>query len=183
MTCTILFFPPLTKYLSPLRLFRLLALSYPLLYLVTPYLALCPTWARMVGVYGILLWKCAFASFSYPANAILLANSAPSLQVLGTINGVAASTASGMRAVGPTVSGWLYSWGLEIGVGGLAWWCSALVAVVGGVVSLMMTDRCVRFGGEADEKAEVGEDEEACLGPVCQSPDHVALEPTFSDEV
>merc|ERR1712093_663054 len=59
--------------------------------------------------------------------------------MLGTINGVAASTASLSGAFGPTVSGFLFSVGLRCGYGGLAWWCSALIAVGGAVISLRMT--------------------------------------------
>jgi hypothetical protein len=179
MIATIVFFPIVVRRLGALRLFRTLAISYPILYLVTPYLALLPTWARTCGIYAIIVWKCTFANFAYPANAILLTNSAPSLLLLGTINGVAASTASLSRAFGPTVSGFLYSVGLQMGYSGLAWWCTALFTVLGALISLQMTDKGGRMdAGEKDEKAD--EDEEACL--VSQSIDHVALEPTFTEE-
>ncbi|KAH6704259.1 hypothetical protein BKA61DRAFT_703041 [Leptodontidium sp. MPI-SDFR-AT-0119] len=98
------------------------------------------------GVYALVVWKCTFATLAYPSNAILLTNSAPSLLMLGTINGVAASTASLSRAFGPTVSGFLFSAGLGLGYSGLAWWCSAIIAVVGAIISLFVTDE----GGRMD---------------------------------
>ncbi|KAK8118854.1 uncharacterized protein PG998_003480 [Apiospora kogelbergensis] len=54
----------------------------------------------------------------------------------GTINGVAASTASLCRALAPAVSGMLYAFGLDTGYSGLAWWFSALVTIAGAFLAL-----------------------------------------------
>lgn len=174
MIATIIFFPIVVRKVGALGLFRLLALSYPILYLVMPYLALVPETSRTCAIYGIIIWKCTFATFSYPANAMLLTNSAPSLLLLGTINGVAASTASLSRALGPTLSGILYSIGLSLGYSGLAWWCTAFITVIGALISLQMTDKGGRMDVQ-DEKED--DDKEACV--ISQSIDHVALDPTF----
>jgi len=163
MLATIFLFPFVVRRLGALGLFRLIALSYPILYLTTPYLVLLPPSLRMIGVYFVVIWKCTFSTMAYPANAILLTNSAPSLLMLGTINGVAASTASLSRAFGPTVSGFLFSVGLRCGYGGLAWWCSALIAVGGAVISLRMTEKGGRMDVQ-DEKAEEERVEELELG-------------------
>ncbi|OTB08109.1 hypothetical protein M426DRAFT_201156 [Hypoxylon sp. CI-4A] len=140
--------PPVLKYFGARRLFRFLVIAYFLLYLVTPYLVLLPEKYRMVGVGMVLVWKCTFASMAYPSNAILTADSAPSNMALGTINGVAASTASLCRAFGPTISGILYAVGLKTGYSGLAWWCSALVAIGGAIVGLQIQEP----QGRADTK-------------------------------
>lgn len=129
------------KRFGALRLFRFLAVSYFLLYLCTPYIVLLPQSLRTVGIYVLLVWKCTFANMAYPSNAILTANSAPSKHVLGNINGVAASTASLCRGFGPIVAGMLYAVGLQSGYSGLAWWCSAFVALVGGVVALRIPEQ------------------------------------------
>lgn len=139
---------PVTRRLGSLRLFRVLALSYFALYFVTPYLVLLPENMVMPAIYILVVWKCTFSTMAYPSNAILLANSAPSKQVLGTINGIAASTASLCRALGPTISGVLYSLGLQTGYSGLAWWFSGLVTIVGAYLSLKITE-----GGPQDEVA------------------------------
>ncbi|KAL6881057.1 major facilitator superfamily domain-containing protein [Trichoderma novae-zelandiae] len=131
---------PMTRRLGPLRLFRLIAFSYFALYLVTPYVVLLPESLRMPAIYLLVIWKCTFSTMAYPSNAILLANSAPSKQVLGTINGVAASTASLCRALGPTLSGFLYAMGLQSGYSGLAWWFSGLVTIVGAYLSSQITE-------------------------------------------
>ncbi|KAI4870036.1 MFS general substrate transporter [Hypoxylon rubiginosum] len=132
--------PPVLKRFGARRLFRFLVVVYFMLYLITPYLVLLPEKYRMMGVGMVLVWKCTFASMAYPSNAILTADSAPSHLALGTINGVAASTASLCRAFGPTISGILYTIGLQSGYSGLAWWCSAFVAIGGAVVGLQIQE-------------------------------------------
>ncbi|KAK0391052.1 hypothetical protein NLU13_0554 [Sarocladium strictum] len=145
---------PVTRRLGSLRLFRILAFSYFALYLVTPYLVLLPDNLRMGAIYILVIWKCTFATMAYPSNAILLANSAPSKQVLGTINGIAASTASLCRALGPAVSGLLYAWGLQTGYSGLAWWFSGFVSIAGAFLSSQITE-----GGGHFDQAPMEEDE------------------------
>lgn len=149
--------PPVTRRLGSLRLFRLLAFSYFALYLVTPYLVLLPEPMRMPAIYLLVIWKCTFSTMAYPSNAILLANSAPSKQVLGTINGIAASTASLCRALGPTLSGLLYSLGLQTGYSGLAWWFSGLVTIVGAYLSSQITE------GGPQEEAAMPEEEDPLM--------------------
>jgi hypothetical protein len=132
--------PPITTRLGSLRLFRMLAFTYFALYLVTPYLVLLPSNLRMPAIYILVIWKCTYATMAYPNNAILLANSAPTKEVLGTINGIAASTASLCRALGPTVSGFLYAAGLQTGYSGLAWWFSGLVTLAGAYLSSQISE-------------------------------------------
>ncbi|KAI0432538.1 major facilitator superfamily domain-containing protein [Xylaria sp. FL1042] len=132
--------PRVLRRFGALRSFRFIVVAYFLLYLVTPYLVLLPPAYRMVGLAVVLAWKCTFSTIVYPSNAILTADSAPSRLALGTINGVAASTASLCRAFGPTISGILYSIGLKSGYSGLAWWSTALVAIGGAVAGLLIPD-------------------------------------------
>ncbi|KAK6220425.1 major facilitator superfamily transporter [Colletotrichum tabaci] len=140
MISTVFIFPWVTRRLGPLRLFRMLAISYFMLYLMTPYLALLPEKWRMVGIYFMVIWKCTFSTMAYPSNAILLTNSAPSLMSLGTINGVAASTASLCRAFGPTISGFIYSLGIQTGYSGFAWWTSGAITIIGAFLSMHLTE-------------------------------------------
>ncbi|KAK1256070.1 hypothetical protein MKX07_008329 [Trichoderma sp. CBMAI-0711] len=149
---------PMTRRLGPLRLFRLITFSYFALYLVTPYVVLLPESLRMPAIYLLVIWKCTFSTMAYPSNAILLANSAPSKQVLGTINGVAASTASLCRALGPTLSGFLYAMGLQSGYSGLAWWFSGLITIVGAYLSTQITE-----GTQAPVSGEMVETDESMV--------------------
>lgn len=156
MVSTVFVFPYVCQKIGTLTLFRALAISYFLLYLLTPYVVLLPDNLRTIGIYVMVIWKCTFSTMAYPSNAILLANSAPTLLSLGTINGVAASTASLCRAFGPTISGFLYSLGLQTGYSGLAWWSSGLVTIAGAFLSLRLVEPRGRFDApeEADEEEE-----------------------------
>ncbi|KAI0393185.1 major facilitator superfamily domain-containing protein [Xylariaceae sp. FL0594] len=133
--------PKILDRYGPLRLFRFVAIAYFPLYLVTPYLVLLPTPFRMAGLAVALAWKSTFANIGYPSNAILITQSAPSPLLLGTINGVGASTASLSRCLAPTISGMLYAVGLKCGYSGLAWWFSALISISGAVIGLRLKDK------------------------------------------
>lgn len=138
---TLLMFPIVSGKLGSLRTFRLAVLSYPLLYILVPYLTVAPEWLRMPGLYLVIVWKVTAQAFALPPIQILLANSAPSKRVLGTLNGTAASSASLCRAFGPTFSGLIQAAGLSIGCVGLPWWTSSVVAVSGAVLSLLLVEQ------------------------------------------
>jgi hypothetical protein len=151
MASTHFLFPLITQRLGPLRLFRLMSILYPLLYFFTPYIVLLPESLRMASVYFIVVWKCTFSTLAYPSNAILITNSAPTTLTLGTINGAAASTASLCRALGPIISGLLYSMGWENGYSGLSWWVTGLITIGGAYVGLKITEP----RGRMDEKLDI----------------------------
>ena len=140
MPAQIFLFPFIVQRFGNLKTFRFVMMTWPLLYFLVPYLVLLPSQLQMLGVYACLLWKITAQVLAYPSNAILLTNSAPSMLVLGAINGVAASTASLCRAFGPTVSGMIHSWGLKMGYTGLAWWACGLVCVLGAIESLWIEE-------------------------------------------
>ncbi|KAK1759441.1 major facilitator superfamily domain-containing protein [Echria macrotheca] len=148
MASTFFFFPWAVQRLNARRLFWLISVSYPLLYITTPYLVFLPDTLRMAGIYAVVVWKCTLSTLAYPSNTILLTNSAPTTLSLGTINGVAASTASLSRAAGPAISGLLYARGLETGYSGTVWWFTALVTVLGAWISFAIPEP----RGRLDEK-------------------------------
>lgn len=151
MASTHFLFPLITGRLGPLRLFRLMSIMYPLLYFFTPYIVLLPESLRMASVYFMVIWKCTFSTLAYPSNAILITNSAPTTLTLGTINGAAASTASLCRALGPIISGLLYTMGWESGYSGLSWWVTGLITIGGAYVGLKITEP----RGRMDEKDDI----------------------------
>ncbi len=159
MLAQLLLVPVILRRFGSLGTFRFVAISYPILYFAVPYLALLPPNLRMVSVYFCLVWKVTAQALAYPSNAILLTNAAPSMLVLGAINGIAAATASLCRAFGPTVSGLIHSAGLEKGYSGLAWWVCALVCVIGAIETSWMDEVTVRLAtsDESDEEAELSE--------------------------
>lgn len=140
MFITIFVFPVVNRRLGSVTTFRLVVLTYPILYILVPYLTLVPSWMRVPGIYLVLIWKVTSQALTFPSLAIMLANSAPSRKVLGTLNGVAASSASLCRAFGPTLSGLVQSAGLSVGVLGLPWWANSLVAICGSIICLFMVE-------------------------------------------
>ena len=157
MIAQIFLFPFVVRRFGSLKTFRFVVMSWPMLYFAVPYLVFLPRHLQMPGVYFCLIWKITAQVLAYPSNAIMLTNSAPSLLVLGTINGIAASTASLCRAFGPTFSGLIHSAGLRIGYTGLAWWASGLICVLGAIESMWMEE------GEGRMDRQAHEDEEALL--------------------
>ncbi|THW12384.1 MFS general substrate transporter, partial [Aureobasidium pullulans] len=123
MFATLFVFPFVNRKIGSLATFRLVILSYPILYLMVPYLTLVPTALRMPCIYFVLVWKVTAQALSYPSLAIMLANAAPSKKVLGTLNGVAASSA----------------------ILGLPWWANSFVALIGAVLSLRMVEEKRRY--------------------------------------
>jgi hypothetical protein len=160
MIAQIFVFPIVSRRLGSLRTFWLVIAAYPFLYFFTPYLALLPEDFRMPGVYLILAWKVTAQSLAYPSLAIMLANSAPSKKVLGTLNGTAASSASICRGFGPTLSGMVQSTGQSIGYSGLSWWACAGIAFIGWIPSFFMKEERRRPGFRNNEEVQ---DEEAGL--------------------
>lgn len=140
MIATILVFPVVNRKLGSLWTYRLVVLSYPMLYFLVPYISLVPDAMKLPCIYVALFWKVTAQAFAFPSSSIMLANTAPSSKVLGTLNGAAASAASACRAFGPTVSGVLQSAGLSIGTLGLPWWVNVLIAGIGAVISMFMAE-------------------------------------------
>ena len=165
MMAQLILFPYASRRFGNLKTFRFVLMTWPLLYLLVPYLVLLPGPLQIPGVYFCLISKITLHVLAFPSNAILLTNSAPSLRVLGVINGVSASTASLARACGPTFTGILHSWGLGIGSTGLAWWASGLVCSLGAVESLWLEEGHGRMDQRdcGDEEQIV---EEALIDPL-----------------
>lgn len=154
LAATVFLFPFTARYWGSLRTFRFVVVSWPILYLIVPYMVLLPPRLQIPGVYLCLFWRVTAQVLAYPSHAILLTNAAPSMLVLGAINGVAASTASLSRAFGPTVAGFINSWGLGLGCTGLAWWVNGLVCVLGALESMLLRPTRGRMDHDEDGDEE-----------------------------
>ena len=155
MFAQIFLFPFAIRQWGALKTFRTTIILWPLLYVIIPYLVFLPQQLQTTGIMFCLLWRITAQCLAFPTMQILLTNAAPSMLVLGLINGVAASTASLSRAFGPTLSGSLFSFGLSIGHVGLAWWITALISLLGAIQSLWMTEGKGRLD-MTDEKNSSG---------------------------
>lgn len=152
-------FPALVRRFGTVRTFRAVVTLFPVIYFTTPYLVLLPKPLQMPAAYVTLLLKITMQVVAFPSNAIILRNSVPSLLVLGSVNGVAASVASLSRSLGPAITGLIHSAGLNIGCAGLAWWALGLVAIVAAVESYWIEE----IDGENVRPSTCCKDEEVAL--------------------
>ena len=181
MAAQLLLFPFAVKRLGTLRLFRLVVITWPLLYLIVPYIVLLPSQLQILGVMFCLLWRITAQVLAFPANAIMLTNSAPSSLVLGLVNGVAASTASLSRAFGPTTSGLIHSAGLRLGYTGFAWWVGGLIAAIGACESLLMREDKGRLDVDSDDRGPPSEEDSEKPDSEVSRSDSTLLDPTSID--
>ena len=156
-------FPPLARHYGVLNCLRVCTLTFPVVYLVTPFTALLPTpVAQQVAMFLVMLVKCWASIFAFPCTTILLTNSAVSLRILGTLNGVATSLSAIGRATGPAVGGWTFSLGLDKGYIIMPWWTLAAFGMLGAVPVWWLVEM-EGFGGI--EGSDSGSEEELPVPP------------------
>ncbi|KAL8673415.1 MAG: hypothetical protein Q9168_002158 [Polycauliona sp. 1 TL-2023] len=129
-----LIFPPLARYYGVLNSLKVVTIIFPLVYVATPFTALLPSpITQQAAMFVVMLFKCFAAIFAFPCTTILLTNSAVSLRILGTLNGVATSVSAIGRATGPALSGVMFETGSKRGWAILPWWVLAGFAVLGAI--------------------------------------------------
>ena len=129
-----LIFPPLARRWGILNCLKMVAIIFPITYVFTPFTALFPTsMTQQIGIFVIMLIKCWAVIFAFPCTIILLTNSATSVRILGTLNGIAVSTSSLGRASGPTIAGFTFTVGMNTGYGILPWWTLAFFAILAAI--------------------------------------------------
>ncbi|OTB08121.1 hypothetical protein M426DRAFT_317224 [Hypoxylon sp. CI-4A] len=124
-------FPIAAEKIGVSRLFIVVAVLHPLAYVIVPTLVHLPNNVLYAGIYFCLTIRNIFSIILYPLLLILIKEATPSSSVLGKVNGMAASAGAACRMVAPPVAGYLYSIGSQIDCTGLAWYGSAVVAVIG----------------------------------------------------
>ncbi|RMZ85312.1 hypothetical protein DV738_g68, partial [Chaetothyriales sp. CBS 135597] len=115
---------------------------FPIAYALAPYLSLLVTSPIILwfGIIIVVVLQVSARTFSIPGSVLLINNSSPSPQLLGTIHGMGAATSSAFRTIGPIAAGYWYSKGLQIGVVGYAWWWVSALALVGVLPSFWARD-------------------------------------------
>ncbi|CEL09057.1 hypothetical protein ASPCAL12199 [Aspergillus calidoustus] len=126
-------FPACATRFGVINCVKATSFVFPILYLVTPYIALVPESMRNVTVFFVVLTKLTASIFNFPSITILLTNSASSLSILGTLNGVATSVSAVGRAAGPALLGPVFSLGVKMGYVILPWWLLACVACLAAI--------------------------------------------------
>lgn len=153
-------FPPLARRYGILFWLKVVAVGFPIVYLITPFTALLPTTRWQVGcMFAVMLLKCLMGIFAFPCSTILLTNSASSLRTLGTLNGFATSASAIGRAAGPAMAGAIMSVGVQAGYVIAPWWFLAAVAIVAAIPVWWLVEG-EGFGGDDDHVSDDEEDEE-----------------------
>lgn len=134
-------FPVLAEWLGVWRVFILVTVLHPIAYFIVPFLAFVPRSWLFVAIYSCLTVRNIFSILAYPVLLILIKQASPSNSVLGKINGLAASAGAACRTISPPIAGYLYGVGSRLGFTGIAWWSSALVAIVGALQLVLMTSK------------------------------------------
>ncbi|KAI8231785.1 hypothetical protein K4K55_006051 [Colletotrichum sp. SAR 10_96] len=134
-------FPPLCNYFGVLRCFRACALTFPVVYILTPFTVLFETtFSRYAALMVVMFTKAFAVIIGFPCMTILLTNSASSLRILGTLNGFATMFSGFGRAFGPAAAGAAFSWGVGKGYVITSWWFLAVTAIIGAVPIYMLVD-------------------------------------------
>lgn len=144
-------FPAVARRFGILNCFKACAITFPIVCLLTPFTALLEkTTTQELAVFFLMFIKCFAVMFAFPCSTILLTNSATSLRVLGTLNGVATSVSALGRAAGPAIGGWTFSWGVKLGCVIIPWWTLAAWATLGAVPVWFLVEG-EGFGGQRSD--------------------------------
>ncbi|TID19667.1 Major facilitator superfamily [Venturia nashicola] len=155
-------FPFLASKYGVLNCLRAVLAAMPVIYILAPFSTLVPS---VLGAQGTLfaLWmiKGLCSTFAFPCSTIMLTNSASSMAVLGTVNGIATSFSAIGRAAGPTIGGAAFTWGAKKGYMITPFWTLAFFAALTCVPAWYLVDG-EGFGDEdindEDTDGEDGED-------------------------
>lgn len=165
--CQFLLFPPIARHLGVLRCLRIAFVIFPVVFFVTPFLSLVQDpISRQIAMVLLLMVRGVAGTFAFPTSTIMLTNSAPSLRVLGTINGLATSFSSFGRAAGPTLGGGLFTWGVKRGYVIVPFWTLSLLGFLACIPTLWLVEG-QGFGDDSDidddaNTVEVAGEDEGC---------------------
>ncbi|KAI4290439.1 MAG: hypothetical protein L6R35_000305 [Caloplaca aegaea] len=155
-------FPLFAAWFGVWKVLILVTVLHPIEYFIVPYLATLPERLVYTGIWVCLTIRNFTSILAYPVLLILLKEASPSPNVLGKINGLAASAGAACRTIAPPIAGLLYGIGARQGFTGLAWWGSGIVAIVG-AIQVFWIDR------EKNKTAHV-RSMAPCLAPI--QPEH-----------
>ncbi|KAB5554651.1 major facilitator superfamily domain-containing protein [Coniochaeta sp. 2T2.1] len=144
-------FPFAAARIGVYRLFILVTVLHPVVYVMMPYLLYVPESLIYPAIYLCLTVRNIFSILVYPLLLILIKEATPTPSVLGKVNGMAASAGAACRMVAPPIAGYLYTIGKRMDCTALAWYGSAVVAVVGAIQCFQVK----RIRGR-DESGEAG---------------------------
>ncbi|MCJ1467314.1 hypothetical protein MMC07_005938 [Pseudocyphellaria aurata] len=173
MLIQFLIFPAVARNFGVLPCLKLACILFPICYMLTPFSVLFSTpLAQQTAIFVILLVKDWAVIFAFPCMGIMLTNSAVTLRVLGTLNGVATSTTAMGRAIGPAIEGWMFSVGLDSGYVILPWWTLAALAAIGAIPVWYLVE--MEMENPAADDSTDSEDGDSMTGEPCLDNDEAA---------
>lgn len=154
-------FPPMAHRFGVICCFRFSAVLLPAVYTAMPLTALfATTHVGKAVMLTLLFMRCLANIFYFPCCTILLTNAAPSVRVLGTLNGIATSVSGIGRAMGPVLIGMVFSTGSDWGYMILPWWSMSVISVVSCWAVFRVQDQHNFVHGNVGQGIEDEEDEE-----------------------
>lgn len=154
-----LVFPPVARYFGALNTLRIVLHLQTLVYFVTPYTTLIENEKlALTAFFLVWIFKSACAIIAFPCCTILLTNSAASMRTLGTVNGIATSVSAIGRAVGPTITGYAFTWGVKNGYLITPFVALVIIAVLA-FIPLYFTSEGAGFGDDDQDASSDSEDE------------------------
>ncbi|KAF2748550.1 MFS general substrate transporter [Sporormia fimetaria CBS 119925] len=154
MLCQFFVFPPLARRIGVLHCLRAAFFIFPAVFFVTPFVSLLPSQAAKEAAIVFLLVIRGFAgTIAWPTITILLTNSAGSLRVLGTLNGLATSVSAVGRAAGPAIGGSLFTFGVKHGYVIVPFWTLSAIALLGSIFTWWLVEG-KGFGDDPDPNEE-----------------------------
>jgi MFS family permease len=152
--CQFFLFPPMARWLGITICMRISFIFFPCVYFVTPFVTLIsdPSTREAVMI-ALLMIRGVGGTFAFPTSTIMLTNSASSLRVLGTINGLATSVGAIGRAAGPAVGGGLFTWGIKRGYVIVPFWALSAIAFLAAIPTFWLVEG-KGFGDDPDEDEE-----------------------------
>ncbi|KAF4634617.1 hypothetical protein G7Y89_g3478 [Cudoniella acicularis] len=107
-----LLFPPCTEYFGVIPTFAVVTVLHPLAYFAVSYLAFIPEgiW-RTIALYSWITIRTIFSVFPYPLLLIFVKRATPTDSMLGTVNGIVASSGALFRTFSPPAAGYLQTLG------------------------------------------------------------------------
>jgi hypothetical protein len=149
-------FPPLTSYFGVLNTLRVAMTALPLVYCLCPYSVLIPNpYLAQAALFFFWNLKQIFALSAFPSCTILLTNSATSLRVLGTVNGITTSIGAVGRAVGPSLAGMVFTWGVKNNYLIAPFWLMGLMGLIA-LPPLYFVVEGKGFGDDGEETESEG---------------------------
>jgi hypothetical protein len=147
-------FPPVARRFGVLNSLRAAFLIYPFVFFITPFTALLPTpLLKEVALLLLMVIRGLAGTFAFPTSTIMITNSASSLRVLGTLNGLATSVSAVGRAAGPAIGGSVFTLGVKHGYVIAPFWTLSLISLLAAIPTWYLVEG-KGFGDDPDPETE-----------------------------